>query len=507
MSGAAIVARAAIGPYRFLLYVNRPLVAEGVFALAATLLLLTISSSPHDETQRYGSKSLAAPVAAILLSAACLFPLLRFPLVCDEYVLAAQGRAMDAAAALSLFTHTAIDPFFRPLADLSLLLDASWSGASPVGWHALGFALHLANTLLVFVLASALFQKREIAFWAAALFGIHGSRPEAVAFLGRFDQLATLFVLVALLLFDRFLRSDKAGPLVASSVAMLAGLLSKESAYIFPLLAILLVIWRKRYRFRATLPFFAITAAVFVYRWHVLGGIGGYADLSTGRPQIFNIHPLALLKALTLRLWGLLYFPINWSYQPEWWLAAAMAAGCAGVGCLVWFSRGKNRDLWFGAAFTMIASLPVAHMLLIGADLRGAAHLYLPSVGFCLLIASAIGGIQHAFARRAAAGAILLFQAAALGHNLNIWNHTARLADEACKTIAEQARTGTPILVKSPPLILDGIAFYTNGLPECVGMRVPGSSVSVDYGTSASAPEPGAAVFVWSDRERRFVRQ
>ncbi|MGH9664802.1 MAG: hypothetical protein ACRD9L_10295, partial [Bryobacteraceae bacterium] len=398
VSGAAIVTRAAAGPFHFLLNVNRPLVAEGVFALAATLLLLTIRRDSRDAALQPAPVSAAEVAAVLLLTAICLYPLLRFPLVCDEYVLAAHGRAMDWAAALSLFRHAAMDPFFRPLADLSLPLDAWWAGASPAGWHALGFALHLINTLLVFALASALFGRRGLAFWAAALFGIHGSRPEAVAFLGRFDQLATLFVLAGLLLFDRYLRSDKANWLAASNAAMLAGLLSKESAYIFPLLAIVLVVWRgraDRRGLRATLPFFAIMGAVFAYRWQVLGGIGGYADLSTGHPQILNIHMLALLKAMTMRLWGLLYFPINWSYPAEWWLAAAMAAGCAGVGHLVWLSRGERRALWFGAAFTMIASLPVAHMLLIGADLRGAAHLYLPSVGFCFLAAAAIAGVRR----------------------------------------------------------------------------------------------------------------
>ncbi|MGH9665096.1 MAG: hypothetical protein ACRD9L_11790, partial [Bryobacteraceae bacterium] len=116
-------------------------------------------------------------------------------------------------------------------------------------------------------------------------------------------------------------------------------------------------------------------------------------------------------------------------------------------------------------------------------------------------------GVRREAVRRAAGGAILLFQAAMLFHNLNIWRDTAHLADAACSVIAEQTRSGTPILVKNPPLILDGIAFYTNGLPECVGMRVPGSRVLVDYGNTGIAPDPGAVVFVWDAAGRRFARQ
>ena len=47
---------------------------------------------------------------------------------------------------------------------------------------------------------------------------------------------------------------------------------------------------------RATAGFFALTAAAFVYRWIVLGGIGGYVDRASGRPEILNIRPVALLK-------------------------------------------------------------------------------------------------------------------------------------------------------------------------------------------------------------------
>ncbi|MEO7145289.1 MAG: hypothetical protein ABI165_17475, partial [Bryobacteraceae bacterium] len=70
LSGAALATRAAIGPFHFVLFVNRPLVAEGAFALAATLLLL----SRHNAAAPSSNAPPASLAAALLLTAAFLFP-------------------------------------------------------------------------------------------------------------------------------------------------------------------------------------------------------------------------------------------------------------------------------------------------------------------------------------------------------------------------------------------------------------------------------------------------
>jgi len=433
LSAAAVVARAAIGPFRFLLLVNSPLVSEGICALAATLLLFR---SRPGEIRSSATMHMGGLAAVLLITALCLLPILSFPLVCDEYVLAVLARNMGPQAMWHALTHGGEDHFFRPLADASLALDGM------AGWHLLSLALHLINTALMFLFSWRLFRSARAAFWAAAFFGIHGTRAESVAFLARFDQLAVLFVLGGLLLFDRYLESRRGWLLAASCVVMLCGLLSKESAYVFPLLALWLLAFRGQWtrdRIRDTVPSFAITAATFVYRWSLLGGIGGYTDRATGRPQILNIHLLALVKALSLRLWGILYFPINWSEQPEPWLAAAMAAAVLALLGLVLLARTGWRKAGFAVAFSLLASLPVAHMLLIGADLRGAAHVYLPSVGFCLLLSLAIDSVHQAPLSGAIGAALLVFQGAALLHNNLIWSRTAQLAERECRIIARES--------------------------------------------------------------------
>src|SRR4029079_16711137 len=89
---------------------------------------------------------------------------------------------------------------------------------------------------------------------------------------------------------------------------------------------------------RRAWPPFPITALVFLYRWTVLQGIGGYDLPGTGAPLFYAVHPLQTAKAL-IRLPALFFFPINWSRQPEWWLIVTMIAAIA---AFVTVSRRSN---------------------------------------------------------------------------------------------------------------------------------------------------------------------
>src|SRR5438552_1354056 len=96
------------------------------------------------------------------------------------------------------------------------------------------------------------------AFWplfAAVMFAIHGTRPEAAVWIaGRCDLISTFFVLCGLLL---FIRSQNELPSVgyvygfASLACMILAILTKESAYVFPFLLVLLLVsdghwsWRR----------------------------------------------------------------------------------------------------------------------------------------------------------------------------------------------------------------------------------------------------------------------
>lgn len=331
-----------------------------------------------------------------------------------------------------LLTHPGGDGFFRPAGYLGLWWNARFAGRDPKLWHLSGLGIHLVNVMLVLALSRKLLSPAR-AWLAAALFAVHGSRPEAVVWVAsRFDLQASMFVLVGILALER-------GRNLWAVAAMMLAALSKETGFVFPVLAAL---WgRKRCRMptRQWVLLAAVSAALFAYRCYILGGIGGYPG---------GISPFLTAKALLVRLWIVLLFPLNFS-RPLWLAGGVLLAVYAW--CLISFSR---RDGAGGAAwavlFTLAAAAPAAQQLLIGADLQKSRLLYLPSLGICWLLAERIR-------TPSAAAVVLCFHVLALQHNLQVWRDVAARVEDYCRQPGGMA-----------PKSIDGVYFLANGRAQCV---------------------------------------
>jgi hypothetical protein len=294
-----------------------------------------------------------------------------------------------------LFTSGGGDGFFRPIGYISLAFTSAWAGASPVLWHSTALALHITNTVLVYMLAAILGRSRLAAIFAAVLFAIHGTRPEAAVWIaGRFDLLSTFFVLCGLLFFIRSQNELASIGYVygfASLACMILAILTKESAYVFPFLLVQLLVsdghWSWR-RLAVLISFHFMAVALFAYRWILFGGIGGYRDVQTGEPQALTLGVGHTLKALVLRTWAVLWFPINWSREPNKVLTVLVVAYVLSLVFLA-VVRMHRRELLFALGFVLVSVLPPLHLLLIGPDLGKSRLLYLPSVGFCLMLSLA----------------------------------------------------------------------------------------------------------------------
>ena len=93
------------------------------------------------------------------------------------------------------------DPYFMPLAWLSLLLDAQLFGVVPFGFHLTNMLLHLGNTLLVlYILVTATGRYRE-SFLIACLFAIHPQHTEAVAWIAERKEVLSAFLGLAAIAF------------------------------------------------------------------------------------------------------------------------------------------------------------------------------------------------------------------------------------------------------------------------------------------------------------------
>lgn len=293
-----------------------------------------------------------------------------------------------------------------------------------------------------------------MAFTAAVLFGLNGTRPESVAWTaGNFDLLACAFTLAATLAVLRR-RVWLAFPLLVFAI------LSKESAYAAP--AVIFGFAAAGYRLResrirlALIASVAVCALMFAYRWSLFHGPGGYTNPATGQPQVFSFHLGSALKALFLRVWANLLFPVNWDAAAKSAiLALALAAGAGMILYAALATRLPRRIVLSMLAITIGALLPAYHLALIGDNLNGSRILYMPAIGICVLCAHLLQS------KRVAAAVVIVCTGAILLHNLDAWHRNAVLADRVCAGTSSQA----------PVHDLNGVVFFANGYKECVEMK------------------------------------
>ena len=94
--------------------------------------------------------------------------------------------------------------------------------------------------------------------------------------------------------------------------------------------------------------------------------------------------------------------------------------------------------------------------LSIGADLEKSRVLYFASVGLAMVFAATVTSRRMLVP----AACVLLFHAAALHHNLEIW-----------KQVGYQARAACTEGARNLPNVVNGVYFLHTGYPECLKFK------------------------------------
>jgi hypothetical protein len=286
--------------------------------------------------------------------------------------------------------------FYRPLPNLFWQLDYRLWGLEASGYHFTNLLLHLINTALVSLLAHQIFPKAvgNAALIAGILFAVQPAHVEPVVWLAaRPDLLATLFFLLSLISGLRFFlpvqELKNSYWLIISLLAFGLGLFSKENAIALPIVLFLWLLLNYPRREWLKLIAFAILYGLVVIfyvliRLQALGGWGGYP--SEGNELFF------ILWNSTLGFWLPLLFPINLA-QSGLLLGIILAAIfgliylCLFI--LAWRNKAneKGRREWlFGLLVFYAGLLPAVNIASVSPGLEQSRILYLPSVGFCLLL-------------------------------------------------------------------------------------------------------------------------
>ncbi|MBU0637794.1 MAG: tetratricopeptide repeat protein [Planctomycetes bacterium] len=308
------------------------------------------------------------------------------------------------------------DRLYRPLTMYTFAVDYALGRLRPGGYHLTNVLLHGLACLLVWQLARRLCADAAIAACAAALFAVHPVHCEAVANLvGRAEILAAVWLLLGLLAL-----MPRPGTLgwhrtALAAAAFLAGLLAKETAVCYPLLALLVLLVRPADAARRGGHWWAVRGVIlllplvayFPLRYAALGG----HLIRDAQPSIV-LNPLleadalrrcgaafavlghyARLTVLPRRLscdYGARIIDLEAEPSPMAFLGAATAAGLL---LALWGFR-RRSELWrllAGLAALGIASYALISntVLLIGVAV-GERLFYWPSVPILILVAALI---------------------------------------------------------------------------------------------------------------------
>jgi len=305
--------------------------------------------------------------------------------------------------------------YYRPLMTLGFLVCNKVFQSFPYGFHVVNVLLNCVVVWLVFLACSTLLLDETVALVAAAIFALHPIHTEVVAWIAAVTELEMAIFYVASFIF--FLRLDSLPPKErrTSGILMCAcfalALLSKEQAVI---LAVLTTIYEHFYRSdRETTGwktkvyryggFWMIATVYLVFRVTVLGGLAPvrqHADVSW--PQAF-LSAFALVGQYVAKLFWpyplLAFYVFRKSValsDPR--VLAGIGVGVVAVALFIYlWKRARNYSFW--VIWVALTLAPVLNARWMATNVFTERYLYLPSVGFCALLA---GGFVFLFRRFAA---------------------------------------------------------------------------------------------------------
>ena len=523
VAGATLFTRLVSG-FFFPLQPRRALLNASSFTFVSFALLTVLygrsggpaESPPKPNDFTRGSFAVFSLCVIWAVAVIAYLPSLADPFLFDDYTHLSHSarQSWSEMLANSFFVHsTSREFFFRPIGYMSYWLDYHWAGYEPFRWHLWNVLVHATNSILVYVLGRQLHLSRMVSLFVGLVFAVHASHAEVTGWMAaRFDLLAFLFSLLALIALNQFVDYRRPVWFVVMVLATLLAVLSKEAAFCLPLMALCLIPFRRpaaRSILKQAATMAAVCAIVFLYRGWFLGRVGGY-QTENGTPTILNFRLLGTLNALLFRLWGLLLFPLNWSVPPGTWLTVASLLMLMAAALFLAVARADRTRLLASLGLILTAALPVEHLLLIGPDFAGGRVLYLPTLGLALFWGVLLQGCDKSRLAIVLGAGLLVFQWGALQHNLRLRTETAHLSQRVCVAIGEELRRDArPILAEGLPKTWKGVYSLSNGFVPCVAIQsgTPEAAARLYVGPdpAAAVAQPTLRIFSWNAATQTLV--
>jgi tetratricopeptide (TPR) repeat protein len=389
----------------------------------------TQSTGFNQKTEGDASKAwanhLLPPALLVILCLIVYYNSLSNGFVYDDFGAIVENKYLNHPGQFlgSLFNHSyfkiaGLEASYRPVATLTYFLIYAIAELDPFYYHLASLFLHTLNAVMVYWIANLILKNKLGALIAGLLFASHPALSEAVNCIDfNDDPLAALFYLLSMIFYIRLNVEYVTSNIKGYSLVLFfyfLGLFSKEMAITLPVIALLydfvlrdgerdfitikhlLNTLKKRAYFYA--GFVAVSLFYLSIRFFILYNPGGYVKYSHGS----LIERIIYLPGHIFSFIRLTIFPSNlnadyvFSYPSgffEIWNLIGVAVFLCLVGTAFLIQR-FSKEIFFGIWWFLITLFPVYNLIEIYHPLAE-RYLYLPIIGFCLVVPAAINAAAN----------------------------------------------------------------------------------------------------------------
>jgi len=298
--------------------------------------------------------------------------------------------------------------FFRPIVTTLYKLAGAAFGLEAWGYHAINILFHILASVAAFIIARLFFERRWVAVVVGLIFAVHPSHAETVQWVAaNADAVIGCFFLASFAAFGWWLRQRRLWQYAAALLTFALALCSKEAAIMLPAVILVYEFCRARAagerRPRLSelaarhAAFWIIALGYLALRLRTFAGIsaiheGGQYIHNPFSPEfvpfvLFNLTYELLHLAVPFPL-----FPISPAELVQtaggWPVTLVCAAVLAGIGWLTRRLLGGARGWSFFLLFTALTLAPTFPILV------AQRFLYVPSLGFCLMLGALLERLQ-----------------------------------------------------------------------------------------------------------------
>ncbi len=329
---------------------------------------------------------------AMGITAICFLPMLRNGFTnWDDELYVVNNKLIPGPDWKGLFTES-VAGNYHPLTMITLAMNYAISGLDPFSYQLFDFLLHLVNTALVFYFIWNVSGKKIfVSFLTALIFGIHPLHVESVAWVSeRKDVLYTLFFLLSLIQYWKFIQSGRLYNYWICFFLFLLSLLSKPAAITLPLVLFLLDYWKGR-------PFnkkIVIEKIPFLVM-SILSGVIVVKIQSTSAVAGFDVYPVwvrlffACYVIMTYFFRFFIPYPLS-TFHPFppvanlGWPVLLSPLFILALAFFLWFQR-KNKLIVFGFLIFIVNLLLVLQLISIGLTIVSERYTYVPYIGLVFM--------------------------------------------------------------------------------------------------------------------------